>query len=154
MGYTHYFPHQKVSKKVWNSILKDVRIIMDNLPEYSHSSGDCYADVPLKLVNGMGEAGTKPIINDEMICFNGEEPEYDHESFDLSKDGSSGFAFCKTARKPYDLIAQACLLIYVHHSPKTIDLCSDGDRADWAEAVEFVIHTLKRKVPNPMKHKY
>ena len=151
MGYTHYFPHTKVSDKTWNMMLNDINVIMNHIPIHSHSSGDYYPDVPLKIVNGIGEVGTKPIVNVEMIFFNGEEPDYDHETFELLKEGSNGFTFCKTARKPYDLIVQTCLLIYKYHSPDTIKLGSDGNKNDWIEAVKFVNGLLSHKISNPME---
>jgi hypothetical protein len=45
------------------------------------------------------------------------------------KDEDTLFSFCKTARKPYDLMVQACLILYKH---------SDGEMDDWTEAFKFV----------------
>ena len=47
------------------------------------------------------------------------------------------FSFCKTARKPYDLMVQACLILYKHYFPY-VHIHSDGDMDDWTEAFKFV----------------
>jgi len=147
MGYTHYYGHKRVTKKVWDDIVKDVKVIMANLPKYSLSSGGYYPDVELKLADGMGKVGTKPIINGDVIVFNGLGPQYSHETFKLLRKGSDGFYFCKTARKPYDLVVQACLLIYKYHSPGTIHLESDGDDSAWKAAIGFVNKLFGYKLP-------
>lgn len=47
------------------------------------------------------------------------------------------FAFCKTARKPYDLMVQACLILYKHYFP-CVTISSDGNMDEWLEAFKFV----------------
>jgi hypothetical protein len=137
MGYTHYFKHKKTGKRKWAKIVEDCKKLADNLPE----------DV---LIDGCSAYPT-PQFDSKEIYFNGTDegfkwidhknnkyPKNGHETFVLSQAGSGGFAFCKTARKPYDLLVCACLLVYKHHSPKTMDLGSDGDSEDWKEAEAFV----------------
>jgi len=137
MGYTHYFEHKKTGKRKWKKIVDDCIILRDKLPKTI-------------LIDGCS-AFPKPQFDGEQILFNGtdkgftwkqhqnsEYPENGHETFVLSQKGSGGFAFCKTARKPYDLMVCACLLVYKHHSPDTIELGSDGDSEDWADAEKFV----------------
>lgn len=66
---------------------------------------------------------------------------YGHETFAITKrveKGSDGFSFCKTARKPYDLIVQACLIAAVALLPELSYVASDGDRSDWEAAFEYV----------------
>lgn len=60
--------------------------------------------VPIKGYDGTGEAE----ITEESIRFNGDgETEEDHETFELYDDS---WAFCKTARKPYDKVVKAVLI--------------------------------------------
>lgn len=47
------------------------------------------------------------------------------------------FAFCKTARKPYDLLVCSTLLLYKHFWPE-VQISSDGDFEDWESAIEHV----------------
>ena len=145
MGYTHYFSHQKVSQKVWDRILVDCKELYRCMPEHSESSGGHYSDQPLELGNASGEGGL-PEFDKKCIHFNGIGAMH-FEDFLLQRDGSDGFGFCKTARKPYDLMVQACLLVYKHHSPETIELDSDsflrdGSYEDWRVAMDFVKEVL------------
>ena len=145
MGYTHYFKHKKTSKINWALIVEDCKKLRVKLPK------DIYID-------GCS-AFPDPQFTDKKIYFNGtdkgftfeqrktgEYPENSHETFELLAEGSNGFCFCKTARKPYDLLVCACLLVYKHHSPATMDLGSDGDSEDWADAEKFVKDVLGYKV--------
>lgn len=65
-------------------------------------------------------------------------PELSHETFYLCRDGVNEFSCCKTDRKPYDLLVQACLLVFKHYAPFHIELRSDGKPEDWRIAEQFV----------------
>lgn len=59
---------------------------------------------------GLGE--DKPIINMERIWLNGDKSKgLDHETYHLMSEENLAFNFCKTARKPYDLVVNALLRI-------------------------------------------
>jgi len=60
---------------------------------------------------------------------------------DYRKEEVTYFQFCKTARKPYDLMVQACLILYKHYFPY-VSISSDGDMDDWTEAFTFVATVL------------
>jgi hypothetical protein len=139
MGYTHYFPHAKTTKKKWAKILTDCKTLLEKLPK----------NIIIRGWDGGGE----PVFNDEKISYNGNaDNDLDHETFELLRDGAQpedyeadkkvGFRFCKTAYKPYDLLVCACLLVYKHHSPDTLELGSDGDPEDWKASEEFVKDVL------------
>ena len=133
--------------------VEDVKRAFANLPKHSSSSGGYCADKLLKLRGWDGKG--KPEITDSVISFNG-AGEMSHETmfiereivFDLNENwdkyraenfAKKGecFAFCKTARKPYDLAVQIVLILYKHHFSKVVEVSSDGDEADWAEAFKF-----------------
>ena len=119
MGYTHYFPHKKVSKSVWTDILAGCKRAYALLPKN------------IKITGGSGY-GAKPLFGEDEILFNGDaEEDLAHETFALYRESGGGFAFCKTAQKPYDVLVVACLLIYHHFSPSTIEISTDGDKGDW-----------------------
>jgi hypothetical protein len=134
MGYTHYFSHKKTTAKKWALILADCKKLQ---------AAD---DVPLCHY---GDDNDSPVFDDKTICFNGMDSD-GHETFELIRAGvkkgehdkSMGFQFCKTARKPYDTLVCACLLVYMYHSPDTMELGSDGGPSEWADAEKFVKDTL------------
>ena len=91
-----------------------------------------------------------------MIWFNGkEENDQGHETFHLErksteesyrttplKNSATGeiledsdkeecFTFCKTARKPYDIVVCCCLVIVKKHLGDLITISSDGDEVEW-----------------------
>lgn len=132
MGYTHYFEHRAVTDEVWEKITADCKKLYENLPD------------EIEIVTGNGDfltAGWNEIESTSNIMFNGVR-EGAHETFHLQKKGSSGFEFCKTAAKPYDLLVCSCLIAYLYHSDETIDLDSDGSMKEWEDAVEFVKEVL------------
>ena len=131
MGYTHYFNHDEVSQETWDKI-----------------SRDCFrlrtiSDVPIQYDSDIAEL---PVFNADMIHFNG-VGDKGHETFVLEREGSSVFVFCKTARKPYDDLVTACLLIYHYYSPGTIDLSSDGDPDEWVNGYRLAERILGMHLP-------
>lgn len=140
MGYTHYMRFKPVTQKVWNKILKDCQTLYKNMPAHSESAGGYYKDKPLALSDWDGTTDGEPEFNKDEICFNGVGG-MGHESFRLGRAEPRN-DFCKTARKPYDLMVCACLIVRYFHSPDTIEIGSDGDEEDWAPALKFVHDTL------------
>ena len=59
----------------------------------------------------------------------------------------SKFNFCKTARKPYDLIVNAILIMAVELNPNVWTVLSDGFYPEWLEAQELLqkIYNTKQK---------
>ena len=84
------------------------------------------------------QEGGAPIADKKHIFFNGcGYEDADHETFELTPTKNS-FSFCKTARKPYDLAVQACLLVAHYHAPSSISFSSDGDADEWQAAIDLV----------------
>lgn len=107
MGYTHYFNlGKKPTQKKWDVFTKECKVLHDNLPDHTNSAGGFYED-HLIIIRG-GNGFDKPEITNDHILFNGDgSQDLDHETFYLEKTCSD---FCKTARKPYDLLVFACLI--------------------------------------------
>ena len=142
MGYTHYLTHTEVTKEVWSKILKDCRKLYKNMPQHTDTAGGYSAEDVLQLGTWDGQKPLKTLGDKNIISFNGYPDPLDHETFLLHREGSGGFAFCKTQRKPYDLMVCACLIVYCFHSRETMDLGSDGEWDDWAPAMTFVEEVL------------
>lgn len=110
------------------------------MPEHSESAGSYVKDEPLKLFGGDGTG--EPIFSDTEICFNGDRTSgMDHETFVVTPDPID-FEFCKTARKPYDLMVCAVLISMKKHLVN-FSYSSDGDAEDWAPAQKFYKSVIK-----------
>ena len=71
-------------------------------------------------------------IDEHEIVVNGIE-EQGHETFVIKRTG--GRDFCKTARKPYDIVVCMALIALEHHA--RADISSDGDQEDWQDAIDM-----------------
>jgi hypothetical protein len=174
MGYTNYWTIKKeITQETWAKIVEDCKKLYENLPEYSESAGGYYLDAPLILNGGGyyqkpqftkkhilfngGSCPTKDRVKDERgYWFDNNNKDLGHEIFDLTPlprarawDSSlDGFGFCKTARKPYDLMVKACLLICKEYLGDGIEISCDGDDEDWKPAIAFILSTLDRVSPD------
>jgi hypothetical protein len=133
MGYTHYWTPKQTSEKKFKEFSETCKKLHDNLPERSESAGDYFNDKPI-VIKGWDGTG-EPIFDEKQVRFNGDESEnLNHETFAIDFPDTD-WNFCKTARKPYDLLVSACLL-----AAKQIlgyEISSDGDMEDWKPAIEF-----------------
>lgn len=166
MGYTHYWdrPLAPHPQERWSIFIALCRKLYKNMPAHSRSSGACCEDEPLHLSGCYRYQ--RPQFTKTQVVFNGSHippkdrvrgPEgewecspLDHETFyigrvviqpDYREGKPTHFSFCKTARKPYDLMVQACLICYKIVFPE-VSICSDGDVDDWREAAVFVQSVL------------
>lgn len=112
MGYTNYWNNSKKFTQVqWGKVLRDFKETL-TFKEFT------FINIEIEM------------INRTHIIFNGVN-ENSHETFCLSHN-STDFGFCKTARKPYDKICQALLIIASHYN-KHFEYSSDGDETDWEQ---------------------
>lgn len=151
MEYTHYWTYnpkaikdtEELRKKflVARNVIKVAKGIISRNPFiHKGQAGGYYDDVPCKIKGGLGK-GT-PMINESQIWFNGDEKiGMDHETFDIKwyPEGGSVKDFCKTNRKPYDLLVCVSLLAFKHafNDTNVFTFSSDGDNWDWAEAKDL-----------------
>jgi hypothetical protein len=121
MGYTHYFPQvNKCEDRDWRSI----RL---GMLEVLNSKG-----IP-PLAGGLAEEDSVPDITDDRIWFNGVGKD-SHETMAVYRD-KLGSNFCKTSRKPYDVVVVALLCIMNHVAPYSWDIGSDGDKHEWEDGL-------------------
>lgn len=78
-----------------------------------------------------------------------------HEEFTLREHYSENESdFCKTARKPYDIVVVACLAILKYRLGELIDIGSDGYNDDWNAGVDLARRITKRAIQNPIQKVY
>ena len=144
MGYTHYFtfnktktPAAKVEKQYQLAVGHCQKLVRSYYKQFgglsgysAHTKQGAYGGL---LVNGKGDEG--------------------HEEFSLREHfkQNEGFNFCKTARKPYDLVIVGCLAILKHYLKDAIDVSSDGDCFDWNEGVAYAAQVTNLSLDNPIK---
>jgi hypothetical protein len=122
MGYTHYWGREKpeIPQLLWGKFTTRLQPILD-----AHS--DILTDVE---------------VTGDRVFFNGVPA---HETFVLDRTFASpyegapfGFAFCKTASKPYDKIVVAALVLLATITkgfPVGFHWSSDGGPSDHAEGI-------------------
>lgn len=156
MGYTHYWTFDP--NKVQNT--EDLRKRFKRASRYVKKFVDFMnteKSEVYKICGGLGEG--KPIINDTEIWFNGDaSQQLDHETFHLHWNRPNYFGkwndFCKTARKPYDVVVCFSLLIFSEIFPEAFEFSSDGtiEDVEWQRAVQlyeaFTGFDAKPPVPN------
>lgn len=138
MGYTHYFHQQrKATSDQWQAICEDFKRLM---------TACLLADDPL-LIQREYDNASAPEINDDEILFNGIEDD-GHETMVLERKGTD-FQFCKTARKPYDRVVVALLILANHHAPGVWKISSDGDPDEWQEVLNWLNERLQANFQIP-----
>jgi len=156
MGYTHYWTTKKrFSKEEREEIISSVIKIINNLPEHSESSGAYYTEFPI-AISLENDVYTEPLINVNEIVFNGygvnPDDDLGHESF-VYEFGQPKWEFCKTARKPYDYVVQAVLLIMHNVAPDKFRVTSDGFREEWewSRATASEVLGIELTIPDTIK---
>lgn len=107
---------------------------------------------PLQIASGNGKG--KPVFDGVMVDFNGRDGEKDlgHETFRIEKHRQD-WDFCKTARKPYDLLVVACLIAawqildYRFTSDGYTDYNGEKHVKDLMPGVNFYNEIMKPEVP-------
>jgi hypothetical protein len=150
MGYTHYWKYnpneilntEELRKKFLQAVCwidKAHKMIKKNKFIHKGQAGGYYDDVPCIIRGGHGEG--KPMINESQVWFNGDaKKEMDHETFGIRWCGNERENdFCKTARKPYDLLVCVSLLAFKHafNDYKVFRFSSDGDNSEWETAKDL-----------------
>ncbi|MEM1353878.1 MAG: hypothetical protein AAGH88_03240 [Planctomycetota bacterium] len=157
MGYTHYWYRTPVLAPgrftLW---VEDVKSLHDQLPATTTSGGGYYPNHRLTAhgPDGCGDA----VIRDDLVAFNGRNAgrssldDLSHETFFVPQalnpepyqtldEHGRVFSFCKTNRKPYDLLVTAALVALKHHF-QGIKVLSDGQASDWEEGLALTKRVL------------
>ena len=155
MGYTHYWSFHRDNMKTeklrqtFKKATDEMLELYKNLPLFPKTG--YYTDRSILIKGGLGEG--MPIINETEVWFNGESKlDMDHETFSINWKDEKAFDFCKTARKPYDLLVCLCLLSLLnHYGSEIFQLSSDGDASEWQEAVDLYNDITGKGISNPFE---
>ena len=148
MGYTHYWTYNPNAIKDTEELRKKFRKVADIVKKanikriknpriHTGQAGGYYDHICCSIRGGLGK-GTA-MINESQIWFNGDEKiDMDHETFSIQwypKEGKVN-DFCKTNRKPYDLLVCVTLLAMneVFKGTGAFTFSSDGGNEEWQTA--------------------
>jgi hypothetical protein len=143
MGYTHYWTFNKGKRGT----------AAETEAAYQQAMLDCAKIVRHYYEREGGISGytahTKPGTYGG-LNFNGKS-EDGHETFIMREhyNQNDRSSFCKTARKPYDILVTACLAVLAYRLGDAISVYSDGDDSDWHDGVNLAQTVLRRKVTVP-----
>ncbi len=158
MGYTHYwYRPPELEVKAFDAWRRDVRTLHQHLPAHTDTAGGFYRTHRLTVHGPFGQG--EPIFREDLVAFNGRSggrsalDDLGHETFcversytppEYHRPDAEGryFAFCKTARKPYDLLVAAALIALKEHFPG-VKVLSDGNPDDWQPARELTRRVLR-----------
>jgi hypothetical protein len=156
MGYTHYWTQTRdFTPEEMGDIAASVRRIINEASGKLYPNNyDGSGDVVLEIFGAYGTG--EPKLAKECISFNGDDRRgLDHETFYFAAErtepypgGERGWAFCKTAQKPYDIVVTACLTFLM--TDYGFEVSSDGDHDDWEAGVALAERALGRQFANPM----
>lgn len=140
MGYTNYMRTPAVmDADKFKLLSEELETVSGLLPAHSESARTEPSKEFIVIRGGDGEGS--PVFNENVIAFNGDKKDdMYHETFAIERvkrDSRSEkglvFDFCKTARKPYDLMVKISMLRLKYHFPEC-ELSCDGVAADWKQA--------------------
>jgi len=120
MGYTHYFTTsgRSLTKDQADGIVQNINKVFKQHKKIIQREFDDPSPPSI---------GTSLNLNGKMyigIWFNGKD-ENGHETFALNT-GVVELGYCKTARKPYDIVVCKILLVLNHYLGDNIEVKSDG----------------------------
>lgn len=125
MGYTHYFTLKNKNIDL-NALRDEVQTVLDEHKDIIRFEFD--SDEP--ALNSLR-------VNDNYVLrFNGIGND-GHETFYFDTSHTE-FNFCKTARKPYDLVVCKVLLILKKHFQDKIEISSDGLKGGINNDLSFI----------------
>jgi hypothetical protein len=134
MGYTHYWTYQPNNMLDTETLRRCFRVAVETINQ-AHKLIKKRKHCIIR--GGLGKGS--PMINESEVWFNGDDKTgMSHETFGIRWFPSGGEVkgFCKTARKPYDILVCVSLLAFKHafNDSDVFSFSSDGDNADWGDA--------------------
>lgn len=149
MGYTHYWTQTRdLTQEEFGDFIGAARRIINTASgKPTDTAGESYPGVPVQICGPLGEGD--PTLSKDELALNGNGPNLDHESFVINRTiNADAWNFCKTARKPYDVVVTALLIVLANDYG--FEVSSDGDVPDWEAGEKLVAEALGKEYPNPL----
>lgn len=145
MGYTHYWQFKKPKKgtadkteKTYQSTIKECAKIVKAYYAVNGGLSGFTAHTPIGKYGGLQVNGKGDDAHEEFSMREHYRQNFEGDPFDRC-------TFCKTARKPYDIVVVACLIVLKHRLKDLIVVSSDGYTDDWKEGLRLAKNVLKLK---------
>ncbi len=153
MGYTHYWYRPKtLDKNKFKAAAEDCKKVCDLLAHEglllesefpSPNPSELVRSGDFVYLNGKGDEGYETFLIEQEFTL----------PYSVEKEGKY-FAFCKTARRPYDAAVTACLIIFHHHFGDDFIVKSDGTYEEWQEGYGAVWRAeLRYEIPDNIRRK-
>ena len=131
MGHTHYWQFNKktastvLNTRRYNRTIAKINLVVKRYNELMPKGSDLRLSGYSAFTSNYGG-----------VNFNGCRGN-DHEAFILREcfNENEAFNFCKTARKPYDAVVCAALIILKHYMQDAVEISSDGKASDWSHGL-------------------
>jgi hypothetical protein len=148
MGYTHYWTQTRnLTEQEFGDFVGAARRIINVAEGKPTNTAGGYHTEPVHICGGNGKG--KPTLTKDELVLNGNGPDLDHETFAINRvKQTDSWDFCKTARKPYDVVVTALLIILAHDYG--FEVSSDGDAEEWEAGEKLVAEALGKEYPNPL----
>ena len=152
MGYTHYFS-RKIDGSNDPKAYAQFREGAEKLILEAQATGITIAD-------GFGDKAGYWENTENRVAFNGLGDD-SHETFSwnavclpqtlYARDKSMFFDFCKTARKPYDAVVTACLILLKQTYGDAVEVSSDGSWSEWQAGRDLYATVFGVEAPAPFE---
>ena len=151
MGYTHYWEFKPPKKgqadkteALYQSALKDCARIVKAYYAVNGGLSGFTAHTPIGKYGGLKVNGKGDEAHEDFSL-------REHFKQNLEEDA---WNFCKTARKPYDVVVVACLIVLKYRLGDRFEVSSDGYSDDWQDGLRLAKNILKLKglnIPKTIK---
>lgn len=146
MGYTHYWSFTAPKRgetakieKAYQAAIKDCARIARAYYTVNGGLSGYTAHTPVGKYGGLKINGKGDDAHEEFSM-----REYFKENLEPDK-----FNFCKTARKPYDVVVTACLIVLANALPKNFRVDSDGNKGDFVAGLDLARRVTKKTLEIP-----
>ena len=149
MGFTHYweFIKPKSIKGKHQEIEDQYQLAVRQCQRLVKAYNKTIKSIDVKHPDRLSGYSAHTKLNDYLGLEVNGTADLAHETFSLRDHWSANeaFNFCKTNRKPYDVVVVACLIILKHYLNDLVVVSSDGFQSDWTDGLRLAKSVSKIK---------